>query len=77
MNLPAQMTPENIAVFLQKQLGIRLTGDAELHLLAEMPFRLSDLVPLATVTTAATNGGTAPNDITKLTTALTKGKGGK
>lgn len=77
MTLPAQMTPENIAVYLQKQLGIRLTGDTELHLLAEMPLRLPDLIPLAIVTAAATTIGAAPAEITKLTTELTKRKGGK
>jgi len=40
--LPAHLNVDTIPVVLNKQLGTPLKGDAELHLLAGMPFRFVD-----------------------------------
>lgn len=75
--LPNQMTPENIAIVLQKQLGIRLLGDTELHLLGEMPLKLENVLVNSAVTTAGTTAGLTTSENARLTAELTKRKGGK
>ncbi len=79
LTLPLQLTADTIPVILNKQLGTPLKGDAELHLLAGMPFRLADLtgVTPAAVNTAATNAGFSTADATKLQTEWTSHQSGK
>jgi hypothetical protein len=72
MPLPAKLDADTIPVILNKQLGTPLKGDGELHLLAEMPLKLTDRLPTAAVTTAMTAAGIADGDATTFTAALTK-----
>jgi hypothetical protein len=61
----------------RNKLGIQLKGDAELNLLGGIQLRIADQIPVATVTTAATNAGVATLDATRVTTELTTTKAGK
>lgn len=79
LTLPLQLNADTIPVILNKQLGTPLKGDAELHLLAGMPFRVADLAqvtPAATLTVAQTAGFSLA-DATKLSTELTSRQSGK
>lgn len=60
-----------------KAQGIRFTpgSDAELNILADMPFTIADAIPSATLTTAISS--LSAGDQTKLTTQMTKRKGTK
>lgn len=80
LTLPLQLNPDTIPVILNKQLGTPLKGDAELHLLAGMPFRLADVLVATTtpaaISTAATTAGFTAGDAQKLSDEISKrGKG--
>jgi hypothetical protein len=79
LTLPLLLNADTIPVVLAKQLGTPLIGDAQLHLLAGMPFRVADLIPVtpAQVSTAATAAGFSTNDATTLSNELTKRQSGK
>lgn len=77
LTLPLQLNPDTIPVILSKQLGTPLKGDAELHLLAGMPFRVADLVDTVAMSTAATTAGFSAGDAVTLVAEVTKRKGKK
>lgn len=76
--LPLLLNADTIPVVLAVQLKTPLMGDAQLHLLAGMPFRVADQVTSASVTTSATAVGGAALDITKIATEVSnRSKGSK
>lgn len=81
LTLPLQLNADTIPVLLNKQCGTPLKGDAELHLLAGMPFRVADSLVTTTtpaaVNTAATTAGFSSGDATTLSNELTKRVSGK
>jgi hypothetical protein len=77
MTLPNKLDEYELSIFMQKQLGIQLKGDAELHMMGGIPLRLADQIPAATVTTAMTNAGITDGDATTVTNVLTKKKATK
>lgn len=79
LTLPLLLNADTLPVVLNKQLGTPLTGDAQLHLLAGMPFRVLDLTAVtpAGVSTAATTAGFSAGDATTLSNEWTKRQSGK
>lgn len=75
--LPQLLNEDTLPVLLRKQLGLRLLGDAELHILAGMPVDLNHLISAASVTAAATTAGFSTADNTKITAELAKRKASK
>lgn len=70
----AGLTPDNLPTFMRKQLGFRVQGDMELHIMAGQPVKVTEVLVAAATTTAATAAGFSAPDITKISTALTNSK---
>ena len=77
MVLPRVLDADTIPVILEKQMGIQLKGDAQLHMLAEMPLRAQDAVVHATIDAVAPAAGFTTPDIAKVHAELTKRKAAK
>jgi uncharacterized membrane protein len=77
MSIPFSVSSGNadsVAIYLRKSLGIVLAGDAELHMAAEMPLRIGDAVPAATMTTAIAGSALSTADQVKITAVVSKKK---
>jgi hypothetical protein len=80
MTIPTRALDEgNLPTYLSKQLGVPLTGDGELHLLAGMPLRPADQVSITKTNNAAPvlSGAISAAEIAIVQAALTKKKATK
>ncbi len=64
----------NIATFMRKQLGIRVNGDMELHILGDMPIKVAEVLMATATTTAAQNAGFSAPDVVTISNVLTTKK---
>jgi len=65
---------DTLSIFMRTQLGIRLVGDAELHLAAGHALRIHDQVPAATLSTAISASALSAADQAAITARIAKRK---
>ncbi len=64
----------NLVTFMRKQLGMKVNGDMELHILGEMPIKVAEVLPATNTTTLAQNAGFSAPDVTTISNVLTTKK---